>query len=101
MSALLTPLTLVNDLCTETTQSLQVIPDTERVTVLISANALVANNRAAANSNLADRFIIRTLFAVVRGSECTTTARRLLQINSDTTGVPERLTLWQLQGVRY
>ena len=42
-SALVTPPTLPNDLATEIAQSPQVIPDTESVTVLISANAAVVN----------------------------------------------------------
>ena len=39
--ARVTPLILVNDLCTEITQSPHVIPETESVTVLLSANAAV------------------------------------------------------------
>ena len=35
--ALITPLILVNDLSTETTQDPHVIPDTDSVTVLVSA----------------------------------------------------------------
>src|SRR3970282_892234 len=46
-SALLTPSILVNDLFTEITQNPHVIPVTESVTVLISANAAVANSAAA------------------------------------------------------
>ena len=38
-SALVTPLILVNDLCTEIAQSPHVIPETESVTVLLSAKA--------------------------------------------------------------
>ena len=40
-SALVTPLTLVNDLFTEITHDAHVIPDTDSVTVLISARAAV------------------------------------------------------------
>jgi len=39
--ARVTPLVLLNDLCTEITQSPHVIPETESVTVLLSANAAV------------------------------------------------------------
>ena len=49
-SALLTPSILVNDLFTEATHNTHVIPDTESVTVLISASAAVEQSVAAMRS---------------------------------------------------
>ena len=51
MSALVTPLTLVNDLFTEISHDTHVIPDTASVTVLISAKA--APETTASRTNIA------------------------------------------------
>ena len=60
-SALMTPLTLFSDLVTEVTHALHVIPETESVTVLISANAGVAKSAVAvkhATSRAVSRFMV-------------------------------------------
>ena len=49
-SALITPSSLVKDLFTEIAQKPHVIPGTESVTALISANALVAKSAVAMRS---------------------------------------------------
>lgn len=60
-SALVTPPTLVNDLFTEATHDDHVIPDTDSVTVLISANAAVTKITVAkkhAASSPVSRFMV-------------------------------------------
>ena len=52
---MVTPWTFVNDLFTEITHDAQVIPDTESVTVLISANAAVAKKVVEMNSTQSSR----------------------------------------------
>lgn len=48
-SALVTPLTLLNDLCTEIGHDGHVIPDTESVTILVSAEAAVETTANSIN----------------------------------------------------
>lgn len=60
-SAVVTPLILVKDLFTEVTHALHVIPDTESVTVLISANA--AAETTANRRNMAALISFFTVFS--------------------------------------
>jgi hypothetical protein len=63
---------LVNDLFTEVTHALHVIPDTESVTVLISASAAVVKNVAAtqqAASNTVSCFTTGLLVNVLWNEE--------------------------------
>ena len=62
-SALLTPATLRSDLCTETTQPLQVIPVTESVTVSMAADAA-----AGISASSATTIVVRYLFIVFTSS---------------------------------
>ena len=62
--AWVTPLILVNDLCTEITQSPHVIPETESVTVLVSANAA-----AEATANMTNMKALTSLLIMAPGDQ--------------------------------
>lgn len=63
-SAFVTPLTLLNDLCTEIGHAGHVIPDTESVTVLISAEAA-----AATTANRVNRTALISFFTAFSSSK--------------------------------
>lgn len=71
-SAFVTPLTFVNDLFTEITHEAHVIPDTDSVTVLMSANAEVAKSVVEiknAESSPVSRFMVGLLNKKARCSK--------------------------------
>lgn len=68
-SALVTPSTLVNDLFTEITHQLHVIPDTESVTVLISARAAAETAVNTINMAALISFFIAFSFIGKMGAE--------------------------------